>query len=199
MSGKNGASVNPGSTGMSATREEVRDLARLDSAGSHAGIIKAHYPYWDSYFRPSLVEAVDLLPAQHFDYKPRPEMLTARQQILHIAEAERWWVSHIVDGEEFRDYTLEAEDKAQGWVTVYDAPDHNALRFTLEEAHRHTQRWFGFPVAELDRVITHLRPDGTERRFTLHWILDHVQEHELHHRAQLCMYLRMLGIAPPQV
>ena len=184
---------------MSTTTEEARDLARLDSAGQHAGIIKSHYPYWDSYFRPSLLAAVDRLPAEHFDFKPRPEMLTARQQILHIGEAELWWVSHIVDGEAFADYTLEADDKADGWVTVYDAPDQNALRFTLEEAHRHTQRWFGFPVAELDRVITHRRPDGTERRFTLHWILDHVQEHELHHRAQLCTYLRLLGIAPPQV
>jgi uncharacterized damage-inducible protein DinB len=125
-------------------------------------------------------------------------MLTARQHILHIAEAERWWVSTVVDGEASEDYVVEAADKAQGWVQVYDAPDHNALRFALEEAHRHTQRWFGFPVVELDRLITQARPDG-ERKLTLHWILDHVQEHELHHRAQLNMYLRLLGITPPQV
>jgi uncharacterized damage-inducible protein DinB len=177
-----------------------RQLARLDSAGQHPGRIKAHFPFWDTYYRPSLVAGLEALPADRFDYKPRPEMFTAGQIALHIAEAELWWVSHIVDGEPFKDYTLPHQDPAQGWVSVYDAPDHNALRFVLEEAHRHTQRWFGFPVAELDRVITHVRADtGEERRFTLHWVLDHVQEHELHHRAQLFTYLRLMGITPPEV
>jgi uncharacterized damage-inducible protein DinB len=184
---------------MSAVAPTARELARLDSAGQHAGIIKGHYPYWDSYFRPGLIEAVERLPTDQFDFKPRPEMMTARQHILHIAEAELRWVSHIVDGEPPIDYTREAVDPAQGWVDAYDAPDHNALRFALEEAHRHTQRWFGFPVAELDRVIVWQRPDGVERRFTLHWVLAHVQEHELHHRGQLCVYLRLLGITPPEV
>lgn len=184
---------------MSAVAPSTRDLARLDSAGKHAGIIKAHYPFWDTYHRPGLLAALDALPTEHFDYKPRPEMMTARQQLLHIAEAELRWVSHIVDGEPPVDYTLEAANPADGWVTAYDAPDHNALRFALEEAHRHTQRWFGFPSAELDRVVVYLRPDGAERRFTLHWILDHVQEHELNHRAQLFIYLRLLGITPPEV
>jgi uncharacterized damage-inducible protein DinB len=48
-------------------------------------------------------------------------------------------------------------------------------------------------------VITYRPPDRPERRFTLHWILDHVQEHEIHHRAQLNLYLRLLGIAPPSI
>lgn len=40
---------------------------------------------------------------------------------------------------------------------------------------------------------------GTERRATLHWILDRVQEHEIHHRAQLNVYLRLMGIEPPSI
>jgi len=73
---------------MSAVAPSTRELARLDSAGKHAGLIKAHYPFWDSYFRPALLTAVERLPTDHFDFKPRPEMMTARQHILHIAEAE---------------------------------------------------------------------------------------------------------------
>jgi uncharacterized damage-inducible protein DinB len=41
--------------------------------------------------------------------------------------------------------------------------------------------------------------DGIERTYTVHWILDHVQEHGIHHRAQLNLYLRMLGIEPPSI
>ncbi len=185
---------------MSTQARTPREEARLLSAASHPGLIKAHYPFWDSYYRPSLLAGIEALPPDRFDFKPRPEMLTARQVVLHIAEAELWWVKHIVDGEPVEDYTLPHQDKAQGWVTAYDAPDRSALTMVLEEAHRHTQRWFGFPAAELDRVIRHTRQDtGVERSFTLHWILDHVQEHELHHRAQLFTYLRLMGVTPPEV
>ncbi len=182
---------------MPTPADELTKDAVLLSAAEYEGTIKAHYPFWDSYYRPYLVDGVRLLPPERFDFKPRPEMLTARQILLHVAEAERWWVHHVVDGEPFADFTLRHEDPAQGWVTVYEARDHNQLLFALEEYHRHTQRWFGFPLKHLARVITYKRPNGEESRYTLHWILDHVQEHELHHRAQLFTYLRLLGITPP--
>jgi uncharacterized damage-inducible protein DinB len=178
------------------------DLARdapLRSQQDFAGTIKAYYPYWDSQYRLYLLDAVDRLPAAQFDYKPRPEMLTARQVVLHIAEAERWWIHHVVDGEPYEDWVVPAPAPAQGWVECYDAPDHNALRFALEEMHRHTQRWLGQPAAHLARRFERRREDGTSREFTLHWILDHVQEHEIHHRAQLNLYLRLLGIEPPSI
>jgi uncharacterized damage-inducible protein DinB len=171
----------------------------LYSALDHPGTIKGHYPFWDSYHRPYLVEGVRLLPPENFDYKPKPEMLTARQHILHIAETEAWWVHHMVDGEPFRDFTLRHADPAQGWTDGYEARDHNQLLFLLEEYHRPTQRWFGAPTQELSKVIHYRRKNGEEMQHSLHWILDHVLEHELHHRAQLFLYLRMLGITPPSV
>jgi uncharacterized damage-inducible protein DinB len=178
--------------------ELTKDAPGL-SAASFEGTIKAYFPLWDGYFRPYLLESVHALPADRFDFKPRPEMLTASQVILHIAEAERWWVSHVVDGEPYEDDVVHQEDPTQGWATLYDAPDHNALLFRLEEAHRHTQRWFGFPPANLSKLYTRTREDGSKRDYTLHWILEHVQEHELHPRAQLNLYLRLMGITPPSV
>jgi uncharacterized damage-inducible protein DinB len=143
--------------------------------------------------------AVEALPSDRFDFKPRPEMLTAHQLIVHIAEAERGWLHNVVEGGKYEEWVVEHEDPAQGWKTVYDAPDHAALLALLEEWHRPTQRWFAQPVAELARVITYKPKDIPERRYTLHWILDHVQEHEIHHRAQLNVYLRLMGITPPSV
>ena len=187
---------------MATTEDELlaRTLeARLLSEESFAGTIKAQYPFWDAQYRPYLLAAVDQLPVERFDYKPRPEMMTAQQVILHIAEAERWWIHHIVEGEAYEDWVVEHEDPAQGFVTMYDAPDHNAMKFALEEYHRHTQRIFGLPASELEKKTTRTRRDGTTEEYTLHWILAHTEEHEIHHRAQLNMYLRMLGITPPSV
>jgi uncharacterized damage-inducible protein DinB len=184
---------------MTTDVDRLTQDARQLSSESFAGIIKAYYPYWDAQYRPYLLAAVDALPASAFDFKPRPEMLTAQQIILHIAETELWWVNHVVGGEPYADWVVRHADPAEGWVNQYDAPDHNALRFGLEEAHRHTQRWFGLPAGELARLIQYRREDGRERQWTLHWILDHVQEHEIHHRAQLNLYLRLLGFEPPSI
>ncbi len=69
----------------------------------------------------------------------------------------------------------------------------------LEESHLLIQRRLDRSPTELGRISTRTLPDGSVRTYTLHWILDHVQEHEIHHRGQLNMYLRMLGITPPSI
>jgi len=178
---------------------EIRALARARSAADHAGSIRAFYPYWDAQYRPYLLWAVEAFPLERLDFKPRQEMLTARQTIVHIAEAERGWIDNVVDGRPFEEWVVPAEDPAQGWRTVVEAPDHAALLALLEEWHRPTQRWLDRPQSELRRVFDRRFDDGSERSYTLHWILDHVQEHEIHHRAQLNIYLRLLGIEPPSI
>ena len=179
--------------------DEIRAASRQLSAMDYPGTIRSFYPYWDAQYRPYLLLALDALPADRFDFKPRPEMLTAHQTIVHIAEAERAWVHNVVGGGRYEEWVVEHEDPAQGWKTVIDAPDHAALRALLEEWHRPTQRWFDRPASELARVIPYQPREGPERRYTLHWILDHVQEHEIHHRAQLNLYLRLMGITPPSI
>jgi hypothetical protein len=68
---------------------EIRAASRKISAADHSGTIRSFYPYWDPQYRPYLLMAVEALPREHFDFKPRAEMLTAHQTIVHIAEAER--------------------------------------------------------------------------------------------------------------
>jgi len=181
---------------------EIRETSRRLSAADHAGRIRSFFPFWDAQYRPYLLLALDALPQDRFDFKPRPEMFTARQIILHIAENEWGFVHNIVDGEmggAWEHWLVEHEDPSQGWKTARDAPDHATLRGLLEESHRPTQRWFDRPAAELGRVCVWAGDGGAERKATLHWILDGVQEHENYHRGQLNMYLRLMGVTPPSV
>lgn len=181
---------------------ELREASRRLSAADHAGTIRSFYPFWDAQYRPYLLLALDALPPERFDFKPRPEMLTVQQVFVHIAENEWGFVHNIVDGGnngKWEQWLVEHEYPSQGWKTVRDAPDHAALRALLEESHRPTQRWFDRPAMELGRVCRWAGDGGAERKATLHWILDGVQEHEIHHRAQLNMYLRLMGITPPSV
>ncbi len=118
------------------TLAELRDAARKLSAADYPGTIRSLCPLWDAQHRPFLIRAVESLPAERFDFKPRPEMLTAHQTIVHIAEAERVWIHHIVEGGSYEDWVIPHQDPAQGWVAVYDAPDHASLLALLEEWHR---------------------------------------------------------------
>lgn len=181
------------------TIDEIRVAARRRSAADRPGTIGAHYPFWDSQYRPFLLKVVDAIPADQFGFKPRAELLTAQQMIVHIAEAERAWIHSVVDGEPLEEWVAAHEDPSQGWRCVIDAPDHASLHSLLAEWHRPTQRWFARPASELGRVIEIRTPEARDRRATLHWILDHVQEHEIHHRAQLNVYLRLMGIEPPSI
>jgi len=176
---------------------EIRSAARKLSGADYAGSIRSFYPFWDSMYRPFLLGAVEALPASRFHWKPRPEMFTAHQIIVHIAECERGWIHNIVEGRPYEEWVVPHRDPAQGWDTVRDAPDHAALLAMLAEWHRPTQSWLDKPVSELGRVFTRRDSGRPAQSYTLHWILDNLQQHEIHHRAQLILYLRLMGLDPP--
>ena len=176
------------------TPAQARDAGRASSAADHPGKIRAYYPFWDARYRPFLLQAVAALPAERFDFKPRPEMFTAHQIVVHIAEDERGMIQ-LVEGRPYEKWVVEHEDPKQGWVTVVNEPDHAALYAMLEKEHKRTQHWLDQPASELSQVIT-WRSELGARHATLHWILDGLQEHEIHHRAQLNLYLRLMGIEP---
>jgi len=176
---------------------EIRAAARALSAAEYEGTIRSFYPFWDSMYRPFLLGAVRALPRERFDWKPRPEVFTARQILVHIAECERWWVHGVLDGGPYEEWVVPHRDPDQGWETVYDAPDHDSLLAMLEEWHRPTQRWLEKPVSELGRVVTSQVPGRPDRKHTVHWVLDLNQQHEIHHRAQLLLYFRLMGLDTP--
>ena len=175
--------------------DQLRNASRGCSAADHPGKIRACYPFWDTRYRPFLLQAVAELPAERFDFKPRPEMFTAHQVVVHIAEDERG-MNHLVEGGPYEKWVVPHEDPKQGWVTVVNEPDHAALYAMLEREHKRTQHWLDQPASELSRVITWKGDAGATRQATLHWILDGLQQHEIHHRGQLNLYLRLMGIEP---
>jgi uncharacterized damage-inducible protein DinB len=181
------------------TPDAVREARRAISAADHPGTIRAHYPFWDAQYRPFTIEAVNAFPPERLDFKPRPDMLTAREMIVHMAEAERAWIVGVLGGGTIEEWVVPAEDPAQGWKLAVDPPDHAGLLALLERWHRPTQEWFDRPAADLAIRATRTWDDGSTRNYTAHWILDHVQEHEIHHRAMLNFYLRLMGLDPPSI
>jgi uncharacterized damage-inducible protein DinB len=118
------------------------------------------------------------------EWAPRPGEMTCGEIARHLAGAERFFVTKVVEDR----FT---EDLGPG-----PALDLAATRALLESVHREqTVRLGRLPDATLGEPRRDL-DGGTVKawRFLMAMV-----EHEVHHRSQLDCYLAEIGVEPPQI
>jgi uncharacterized damage-inducible protein DinB len=118
---------------------------------------------------------------------------------VHLAEGERAWVHCVLDvagADEEWVVPVDENDPARGWRLSIDTPDRATMLALLERWHQPTLAWLDRPVADLAYEVY---SEQRKRHYTAHWVLDRVHEHEIHHREQLALYLRLLGHAVPEL
>ncbi len=136
--------------------------------------------------------AVEAMPAGKLDYRPQDDLMSFRQVAAHILDAGCGLAGLLLDGE-----------------TDFTAPD---FRRRLERYRRPLPETPAAAAAALrDAVADHCRTlacqtpeffagmvtkwDGS--RLTRLEMLQFLIEHEVAHRMQLFVYLRMNGLVPP--
>ncbi len=143
--------------------------------------------------RQDTAQAVEDFPAAEMDFKPVGDMMTFGEIAHHILVAGHGITGMLLDGVEnlatpqFREriQAYSAELPGATGATALAA----ALRQSLDQR---TAQLAGMPPDFFAQVIT--RFDG--ERVTRLEMLQFVKEHELTHRAQLFVYLRLKGIVP---
>lgn len=144
--------------------------------------------------RADAAQAVEEFPPSEIDFRPAAEMMTFRQLARHILEAGNGLAGMLLDGEdnfsgpEFREKLKKhasglAEDAAPGELAA-------ELRRSLDAL---TPRLAAQPAAFYEQMVT--RFDG--QQVTRLELLQTTKEHELTHRSQMFVYLRLKGIVPP--
>jgi uncharacterized damage-inducible protein DinB len=132
-----------------------------------------------------LVELTSFVPDDAMEWSPKPELWTIHHILQHICEAREQWMSRtIADGEPSIDVYANVRTKD-------DIKD--ALRRTWERIERAFTDGARLDATYRDRFWKEapLR-DG-------HWVAFHLLEHYIHHRADILLYLALLGIETPQV
>ena|SRR2546425_3242618 len=117
--------------------------------------------------------------------------------VLHIAEAEWWWMQCIVSKHKLTD----EDARAPFWDVLKEpgrvANNGYSAEFCLHEAARiraQTRDVLArFVDDDLDRVFTFER-DGNTYDLNLRWILHHLIDHEAQHKGQILMLKRLLGL-----
>jgi uncharacterized damage-inducible protein DinB len=140
--------------------------------------------HWTRY-REVTLQHLELLTDSELAWRPRPELFTAGQQLLHIAQTEDYY-----------SYGLFRNEWDPNRVRFpASLPTQDELRDTFRTVRAATLDHFArLTDASLDGVF---RAAGAPHDLPLRWWLWFVLEHEIHHKAQLALYLREMGKMPP--
>jgi len=135
---------------------------------------------WD-HIRAGLVETIGWLADGELTFRPYPTAWTVRELLLHIAQEER--------GE--RDYGI--RQTLAAFPEAYDPaayPTVTSIQVLLATVHAASVAYLD-TLAHADLVRTIETPWGA--RGPLQDLLEHLIEHETHHRGELSLILGMLG------
>jgi len=135
---------------------------------------------------------LERLPEQHYGWKPHEKSMSLGQLALHVAELPEW--ARVTIGQDELDAATAPRppDKLKDRAQLLDRFDGHVagLREAVEK----------FDAANLNRDWTMRNGKQvmvTKPRATVYrvWCMNHL----IHHRAQLCLYLRLLNVPVPTV
>ncbi len=133
-----------------------------------------------SHAREYTLKMAELMPEEYFDFKPVPEEMSFKEQLLHIAQNMEWLSTSYLFVKKITSKDAEAKDKAAVIKILSDAYDMGA------NAHKN------LTSKQLDETVPFFAGPMTRRQ-----ILILMHDHQTHHAGQLIVYLRLKGIKPP--
>ena len=142
--------------------------------------------FWQESVKPPLMKAFELVPDDKLDWVPAKDMMSLGNIFLHIAECSEWWIGDVIDGKDSHE-RMSAP-----------CPSKEKIAELLNEHWQRLDDFFTRTPEVLEKVYKYKGKEKT-REFEGRWIMMHVLEHDIHHRCQANQYLRILGIAPPQI
>jgi uncharacterized damage-inducible protein DinB len=143
--------------------------------------------------RRNTIQVAEDIPEEKYSYKAAPDTMSVGEMLAHLAASPHWAeqchcvdVKHDVTMEDFGKWMQEIGAKAKSLTTK------NAIVEVLKaDGERFASQVEAMTDARLSERVA--LPGGSKTRFEM---LLGVKEHEMHHRAQLFLIERMLGIVP---
>ena len=137
-------------------------------------------------FRGVTLQALEWTPAEKLDWRPLEGQRSFAEQFVHVARTESYYARGL----------LGADWDFERWYSAPAPPStHEGIRAVLGGTRVYTlERLDALDPARLSDTVT---VPSVPVPWTLGAWLWYLVEHELHHKAQLSLYLRMNGIVPP--
>ncbi len=126
------------------------------------------------------LKMAELMPEEYYNFKPVPEEMSFKQQLLHIADNMEWLSSSYLFVPKKNKIDTSVKGKAAVIKILSDAYDMGM------QPHQ------SISDKQLDEVVPFFAGPMSRRQ-----ILILMHDHQTHHLGQLIVYLRLKGIKPP--
>ena len=137
--------------------------------------------------------AVEEFPADDFDFRPTPDVSTFRHIARHVLDSSDALAGSLLAGvEDFHLPEARAKFKEYFRPLAADCSPTELASALRESLDQHAARLKAQPAEFFEHPVTRVDGVNTTRLEFVQWI----KEHELTHRQQLFMYLRLKGITP---
>jgi len=149
--------------------------------------------------RGNTLRIAEEIPEDKYDFRPTPESRSAKEILAHlVATSQRNYHGHAVRqvttfvGVDFAAMMRELTEKSQQLVKLSKAELVDLLRVDGEQWGEFLDR----VTEEQLSVVVPFSPPAVPAAKSRFEMLLSVKEHEMHHRAQLMVYQRLLGLVP---
>ncbi len=147
--------------------------------------------------RRNTITIAEEIPEDKYDFRPTPESRSIAQTLIHIANGGKLQEQihgvlklKTLDGFDFPGFFLPMQAEEQKPRTKLE------LLTILNEQGDHFGRWLASLPEDFLGERVSMPPGAAPQSKSRFEMILGVKEHEMHHRAQLMMMQRMLGIVP---
>ena len=156
-------------------------LLLSNSIFAQVEVISTFIEKWDN-SRDYLVAVAQAMPEEHYDYKPAAREMSFREQLFHIQDNMNWLgTTHFSKEKYVKKEAIKGLSKAQIIQEIKASFD------TAKRAVQNTNE------AELSQKVDFFAGPKSKLQ-----ILNLMQDHVTHHRAQILVYLNLNQIQPPK-
>jgi uncharacterized damage-inducible protein DinB len=146
--------------------------------------------------RKNTILVAEDIPEESYGYRVTPDSRSVTETLLHIASAPQ--ISYSIHGSQ---RISSIEDFQLFGAILKEAPIHEKLPYSKAQIvnllRSEGEKWAEFveriPQSQADELVTMPNGAPSQSRFEM---LQGIKEHEMHHRAQLMVVERLLGVVP---
>ncbi|MDI6048297.1 DinB family protein [Flavobacterium sp. XS2P24] len=144
-------------------------------------VVSTFIEKWDN-SKDYLVAVAEAMPEDKYDYKPAEREMSFREQLFHIQDNMNWLGTTHFSGEKYvKKKAVKGLSKAQMIQEI---------KASFDKAKAFVQKTND---AELSQKVDFFAGPKSKLQ-----ILNLMQDHVTHHRAQILVYLNLNGIQPPK-
>ncbi len=136
-------------------------------------------------YRAVTLATLDVVPEERLAWSPVPELFTFAQHFHHIFQTEDYYAHGLLAG----DWNFDRIRMPKA------LPSRASIRERLLDIRRYTLE--RLEVLDDEALRRTLIPPNFPVESTIRGWFEFVLEHEIHHRSQTAVYLRLIGITPP--